>query len=71
MATTHFFFVAQTGAIYDGPQVAPSNYYTYRLATTHRSRVEAAIDAAPLTSAGLTYPADFLSWLSKADEVAS
>ena len=61
-----FYFVAQTGVISDKrPRV--SNYYVYSIRTSKRAKVQAAVDAAEVTSTGLQYPSEFVQWLNGVD----
>lgn len=63
-----FFFVAQTGTISDR---APSysNYYVYNLPEECRAQVEAAVEAANISSCGIEYPREFLQWLQAVDRL--
>jgi hypothetical protein len=62
-----FYFVAQTGQLYDRVP-SRSNYYVYEILTTHRDEVEAMVGRAALSSSGLTYSKGDLERLAALDE---
>lgn len=64
----HFWFVAQTGTIYEEEPKAPSNFYCYKLPEFCRGRVQAAVFYANEAAGGLEYGTEFLEFLEAHDE---
>lgn len=65
----YFWFIAQTGIIYDEKPNAPSNFHIYKLKEEHRTKVISAISTALAGSTGLIYTnsEDFFTWLAEND----
>lgn len=63
----HFWFIAQTSAIFHTEPEAPTNFYVYKLDLAHLGKVKLAVENAEIGTAGLVYPAEFLAWLDRND----